>query len=142
MFFQMTTLCDLGLRVQLGHSTGTQCPTSEHGNEIMVIHTNSIHFVGIDFCRCHSVPHHKQLLCIAWWPATLLNPKTCVTMECPWQFHLLNLKANVTTFGYYGALLHMMDNLGLEHILVSYCFQFVILMVIIVFRINFPHLRS
>lgn len=86
----------------------------------MVIHTNGIHMVDINYCRCHSVPRHKQLLRIGWWPATPTNPKTCTTMECLRQFHLLNLKANVTTFGYYGALAHMTDNLGVEKIPVSH----------------------
>ena len=40
-------------------------------------------------------------------------------MECLQQFHILNLKANVTAFGYYSSLMHMMDNLGLNYILVS-----------------------
>lgn len=40
-------------------------------------------------------------------------------MECLWQLHILNLKANITAFGYYGSLMYMMDNLGLNHIPVS-----------------------
>lgn len=86
----------------------------------MVIHTNGIHMVGVDFCRCRGVPHHKQLLRIAWWPATPLAPKTCATMECLRQFHLLNLQANVTAFGYYSALQHLSDNVGLEQFPVSH----------------------
>ena len=42
-------------------------------------------------------------------------------MECLHQFHLLNLKANVTTFGYYGTLMHITDNLGLEQIPAGLC---------------------
>ena len=143
MFFQKTTLCDLGLQVQLGHTPGIHCPTSECGNQdFVVIHMNGIHMVGVDFCRCQLIPHHKQLLRIAWWPKTPINPKTCVTMECLWQFHLLNLKANVTTFGYYGTLRHMTDNLGLEQIPVSYCSHCVESILITVFRISSMPLRS
>lgn len=123
-FFQKTTLRELGLRIQLGHAPGVRCPTSENGHkDFTVIHTNGVHSVSIDFCRCRLVPHYKHLLRIAWWPATPLYPKTCATMECLRQFHLLNLKANVTTFGYYGALLHMMDNMSLEEIPVSLPFR-------------------
>lgn len=120
MFFQRTTLCDVGLHVQLGHAPGEHCSTSERGHkDFVTIHTNGIHLVAIDFCRCHGLLHHKQLLRIAWWPGTPINPKMCATMECLRQFHLLNLKANITAFGYYGSLLHMTDNLGLERIPVS-----------------------
>lgn len=127
MFFQKTTLRDLGLKIQLGHAPGVHCPTSERGHkDFVVINSNGIHLVAINFCRCQDVPHHKQLLRIAWWPATPINPKTCATMECLRQFQLLNLKANVTAFGYYGALLHMSDNIGLERFPVSHlthCFS-------------------
>ena len=128
----------IGFASSAGHMPGAHHPTLEHGyKDFMVIHMNGIHSVGINFCHCHSVSHHKQLLCIVWWPVTMLNPKTCATMECLQQLQLLNLKANVTMFGYYGTLLHMMDNICLEQILVSYssCLWHSILT--IMFRINF-----
>ena len=58
-------------------------------------------------------------------------------MECLQQVHLLNLKANVMAFGYYGSLLYMMDNLGLEHIPVSTWLALYELHVDIYFRTNF-----
>ena len=122
MFFQKTTLRDQGLQIQLGHVPGVHCPTLEWGHkDFIVIHTNGIHLVNVDFCHCWGVLHFKQLLCITWWPATPTNPKTCTTMDCLQQFHLLNLQSSVTVFGYYSALQYMSDNVGLERIPVSQC---------------------
>ena len=104
--------------------------------DFVVIHMNGIHMVSVDFCHCQLIPHYKHLLCIAWWPGTLINLKTCATRGCLQQFHLLNLKANVTTFSYYGMLRHMTDNLGLEQIPISYHFDWVESILIGIFRIN------
>ena len=116
MFFQRTTLRDLGLRVQLGHALVDPCPTLLAANvTFRVIHLNGIHQVAVDQCRCQgAVEFYRQLLRIGWWPATQLNPKTVATMEVLRHFHLLNLHGKVTGSNFYQALEYQTDNTGLN----------------------------
>jgi hypothetical protein len=115
LFFQRSTLKELGLRVQLGHPPGQFCPTREPAcKDFVVVHTNGIHLVNVDFCRCDSLPHRTQLLRVAWWPATPLEPKTCATMEVLRHFQLLNLQGKLTGFSFYWALEYQTNNSGLN----------------------------
>jgi hypothetical protein len=115
LFFQRTSLHDLGLRVQLGHAYGQSCPTRLAANATFrVIHSNGIHRVAVDQCRCHGVPFNKQLLRIGWWPATPLDPRTAATFEVLKHFHLLNLQGKVTGYSFYQALEYQTDNTGLQ----------------------------
>jgi hypothetical protein len=101
--------------MQLGHTVGRHCPTKEAANkDFVVIHTNGIHLIGLDFCHCYGVPHRTQLLRVAWWPATPLEPKSCTTMECLRQFQLLNFQGKVTGFSYYRSLKYLTNNSGLS----------------------------
>ena len=125
-FFQRSSLKVLGLRVQLGHPPGRFCPTKESGHKnFAVIHTNGIHSVAVDFCRCVHVEHRTQLLRIGWWPATPLEPQTCATMTVLRHFHLLNLQGKVTGYSFYRALEYETDNTGLHCPLVSFYFLFI-----------------
>ena len=115
LFFQRSTLKELGLRVQLGHAPGQYCPTREAASkDFVVIHTNGIHLVNVDYCRCHSLSHRTQLLQVAWWPATPLDPQTCATMEVLRHFQILNLQGKLTGFSFYRALEYQTDNTGLN----------------------------
>lgn len=114
-FFQRTTLRDLGLRVQLGHPFRQPCVTRLAANKTFrVIHSNGIHHVAIDYCRCDGVPYYKQLLRIDWWPATPLDPRTAATFEVLRQFQLLNLQGKVTGYSFYQTLEYQTDNTGLD----------------------------
>jgi hypothetical protein len=113
LFFQCTTLHDLGLQIQLGHTYGHSCPTRLAANTTFrVIHSNGIHHVAIDQCRCHGVALNTQLLQIGWWPVTPLNPKSAATFEVLNHFHLLNLQGKVTGYSFYKALEYQTDNTG------------------------------
>ena len=114
--FQRTTLRDLGLRVQLGHVLGDSCPTRLAANvTFRVVHSNGIHQVAVDQCRCHgAVLFYKQLLRIGWWPATQLKPKTVATFEVLQHFHLLNKQGKVTGYSFYQALENQTDTTGLN----------------------------
>ncbi|KAF8503805.1 hypothetical protein F5888DRAFT_1606584, partial [Russula emetica] len=114
-FFQCATLHDLGLRIQLGHTYGHLCPTRTLANATFtVIHSNAIHTIAIDQCRCHALPLSKQLLCIGWWPATPLDPRSAATFEVLRHYHLLNLQGKVTGYSFYQALEYQTDNTRLQ----------------------------
>ncbi|KIM71422.1 hypothetical protein PILCRDRAFT_82797, partial [Piloderma croceum F 1598] len=90
------------------------CPSAESGHkDFAVIDTNSIHHVNVNFCRCHHIAHRCQLLRIGWWPATLLQPQMCATMEVLKHFHLLNLQGKVPAYSFYHALEFQTNNTGL-----------------------------
>jgi hypothetical protein len=115
LFFQKSTLRDLSLRIQLGHAYGHSCPTKLAANSIFcVIHSTGIHHVAIDQCHCHGVNLNKQLLCVSWWPATLIDPKSAATFQVLHHFHLLNLQGKVTGYSFYQALEYQTDNTGLD----------------------------
>jgi hypothetical protein len=114
-FFQRTSLCDLGLRVQLGHAFRHPCPTRLAANATFrVIHSNGIHHVAVDQCRCHGVLLYKQLLRIGWWPASPLDPRSAATFEVLRHFQLLNLQGKVTGYSFYQTLAYQTDNTGLN----------------------------
>ncbi|KAF7965306.1 hypothetical protein HWV62_44514 [Athelia sp. TMB] len=113
-FFERTSLRELGLRVQLGHASGRWCCSFKAGNkDFVVIHTNGIHTIHLEFCRCNGVPRHTQLLRTGWYPATPLKPQTCVTMEVLRLFHTLHLQGKTTGFSFYKSLEYLTDNTGL-----------------------------
>lgn len=122
LFFGHMTLRELGLRVQLGHAPGRFCNTFKEGNkDFVVIHTNGIHTIHLQFCCCTDVPWHTQLLHIGWYPATPLKPQTCATMDVLRQFHFLNLQGKLTGYSFYRSLEYMTDNTGLNWPPVSTC---------------------
>ncbi|KZP14909.1 hypothetical protein FIBSPDRAFT_751237, partial [Athelia psychrophila] len=115
MFFEKTSLRSLGLRVRLGHAPGRYCKTKKQGNkDFVVIHTNRIHTINLEFCRCTDVKWHTQLLRYGWYPSTPTKPQTCATMEVLRQFHYMNLQGKLSAFSFYRALEYMSDSTGLH----------------------------
>ncbi|KAJ7281714.1 hypothetical protein C8J57DRAFT_1500408 [Mycena rebaudengoi] len=91
--FKCTSLQEMGLMVQLGHAPGLRCATREPNmRKMAVIHTNGIHSVSVDFCRCgtQEVDHWRQLMRSCWWPAMPLDPQTSSTFEVLRQFQTIN----------------------------------------------------
>jgi hypothetical protein len=117
--FRRVSLKTLGLRVQLGHSYGQTCntPIPAHKN-FMVIHTNGMHKVGVDFCGCVDEEivgsRCQQLLRCSWFPATAKEPKTCSTFRVLDMFHTMTLQGKVTTYDFYSGLEKLTDNSGLS----------------------------
>ncbi|KAJ7754133.1 hypothetical protein B0H14DRAFT_2405084 [Mycena olivaceomarginata] len=117
--FRRVSLKTLGLHVQLGHSYGQTCktPIPAHKN-FMVIHTNGMHKVGVDFCGCVDEEivgsRRQQLLRRSWFPATAKEPKTCSTFRVLDMFHTMTLQGKVTTYDFYSGLEKLTDNSGLR----------------------------
>lgn len=115
-------LANLGLRFQLGHPTGIQCPFRIPGHsQFIALHVNGIHRVAIDFCGCPgSSPNFVQLLRASMYPATPLEPQTCATFEVLRNFHAMTLQGKISAFDYYHALVRLTDGYGLEPLPVSF----------------------
>ncbi|KAF9492640.1 hypothetical protein BDN71DRAFT_1420467 [Pleurotus eryngii] len=114
-YFERTTLQALGLRIQLGHLKG-ECVNPERGPcSFTVLHTNRVHLVNIDFCRCDQhVSDRQQLLQSRWYPATVYYPKTCTTIELLNQFHILTLAGKISHHEFYLSLERLTDNLEIN----------------------------
>ncbi|KAF7322737.1 hypothetical protein HMN09_00052600 [Mycena chlorophos] len=115
-YFKRSSLKELGLRVQLGHPPRERCvnPVAACA-EFVVLHTNGIHTVGLDFCGCHlrrDAAYHLQLLRRRWFPSTTAQPQSCATLACLETAHVLLLKAQTTLFHYYGCLELLTNGVG------------------------------
>ncbi|KAG1851077.1 hypothetical protein DFJ58DRAFT_716740 [Suillus subalutaceus] len=115
-YFERISLKTLGLRIQLGHTTGQIClnPHRAFNDDFIVVDTHGIHEVSLDFCNCATAQSHiQQLLQILWFPSTTSDPKTAATFCVLEHYHLLSFESKVSAFKFYNALNRMSDNTGL-----------------------------
>lgn len=109
------SLRSLGLKIQLKHS-GPFCvnPIQSHA-ELLVIHTNGIHSVNIQYCGCtREIPHHIQLLRRRLYPASQLTVRTCATFEVLEHLHRLAWTTKASTYDFYRALEKATCSTGLQ----------------------------
>lgn len=91
----------------------------------MVLHTNGIHRINVDYCGCSSSPNiakldiYQQLLRAEWYLATVLRPQTCATFELMKLYHLLNLEGKLSAFHFYKTIRYHTENVGIERVPVS-----------------------
>lgn len=107
---------DLGLRVQLGHPVGQRCilPQQVSKDEFVLIDTNGIHELGLDFCGCEtSNSHVRQLLRHGWFPSTATDPRTAATFRLLRHFQILSFESKASAYEFYHSLVRLTDNSGL-----------------------------
>ena len=112
-FFEPTTLRHLGLRIQLGHGTNSHCrnPQTARGNGFVVIHTNGIHVVSLDFCACETAPSLiEQLLRSRLFPCRSKSPRSAATFQVLRNFQLISFESKITAFEFYNALSRLTSN--------------------------------
>ena len=117
MHFTRVTLKLLGLHLQLGHAVGDHCcnPKCVFGDEFVVINTNSIHNIALDFCGCRMAQTHvKQLLRTCLFPATIFNPKTAATFKVLENYQLLSFESKVSSYEYYQCLVQLTNNVSIN----------------------------
>lgn len=116
MFLKVTSLKTLGLRVQLGHPIGQRCilPQQAFNDDFVLIDTNGIHEIGLDFCSCEtSQTHVKQLLRHGWFPATSTDPRTAATFRLLHHYQILSFESKASAYEFYHSLVRLTDNTGL-----------------------------
>lgn len=108
------TLKSIGLKVQLNHgSMFCESPRPSHA-ALLVIHTNGIHEVAIQYCGCsREIPHHIQLLRRGFYPASQQSVKTCATFTLLDQLHKFALTTKSSTYDFYRALEKITTNTGI-----------------------------
>ncbi|KAG1731231.1 uncharacterized protein EDB91DRAFT_1085166 [Suillus paluster] len=115
-FFIAMSLKKLGLRIQLGHATGKSCilPCKSFNDNFVLIDTNGIHKMVVDFCGCEtSQTHTKQLLRMGWFPSTTVDPRTAATFQLLHHYQILSFESKASTYEFYHLLVHISDNVGL-----------------------------
>lgn len=89
-------------------------PVPCHAN-MLVLHTNGIHEVAIQFCGCaRAIPHHIQLLRRRLYPSSQINVKNCTTFELLRNLHHLALTTKASTYDFYRALEKSTTSVGID----------------------------
>lgn len=112
----------LGLRVQVGHPAGEACvnPTPVAKDGFVVIDTDRIHTIALQFCDCdQAVDRHIQLLRARFYPSTTIYPQTAATFRVLEYFQLLSFMTKVSAFEFYYAIARRTNNTGTETLPVS-----------------------
>lgn len=125
-FFQCVSLKNMGLCVQLGHALGNQCilPQRAFNNDFVLINTNSIHEIGLDFCGCEtSQTHTQQILRAGWFPSTSTDPRTAATFRVLHHYQILSFESKASAYEFYHSLVRLTDNTGLKKRKVSLNFN-------------------
>lgn len=116
------SLKEVGLRIQLGHQIGNPCsnPKATTGDHFVVIDTNGIHTVGLNYCSCESAQHPTtQLLRARWYPATTIVPNTAATFNVLEHFHLLTFESKASVFEFLHVLMRRTNNIDIMDVPVS-----------------------
>ncbi|KAF9471339.1 hypothetical protein BDN70DRAFT_909381 [Pholiota conissans] len=113
--FQEISLRSLGLVIQLNHSS-MHCdnPVPSHAS-FVILHTNGIHSVAVQYCGCtRAIPHHIQLLRRRLYPASQVSVKTCATFDLLRLLHKMSLSTKASTYDFYRCLEKLTTNTGID----------------------------
>lgn len=112
--FEDVSLKSIGLRVQLNHAS-LFCENPIPSNTaLLIIHTNGIHEVAIQYCGCScAIPPHIQLLRRGLYPASQQTVKTCATFSLLNLLHKFALMSKGSTYDFYRALEKLTNNTGI-----------------------------
>ena len=104
----------IGLKVQLNHASHVcDKPTSCHSS-FLVLHTNGIHEVAVQYCGCsRAIPPHIQLLRRGFYPGSQKNVRTCATFSLLDLLHKLALTTQSSTYDFYRGLEKLTNSTGI-----------------------------
>lgn len=103
--FKRTSLSSIGAVICVGHR-GEKCRNRlpGPGRKTVIVHTNGIHHVCIEYCRCDDVPEAIQLARSQLFPATMERPETAFTFAVLNDFHMHSLTSKKSALDYVDAL--------------------------------------
>ena len=115
----------IGLKVQLNHASHVcNKPTSCHSS-FLVLHTNGIHEVAVQYCGCsRTIPPHIQLLHRGFYPSSQKNVRTCATFSLLDLLHKLALTTQSSTYDFYRGLEKLTNSTGVTVPKSRYCTLF------------------
>ncbi|KAJ7581288.1 hypothetical protein C8J56DRAFT_793853 [Mycena floridula] len=116
-FFHRVSLKSLGLTLQLGHSDSSPCFMSQPTKSFIILHSNGIHEVQVNFCGCNgALGHVAQLMRQRLYPATVDQPNTTATFACLDEGLAHSYSSQETSYEYYKVLENLTDNTGLKNL--------------------------
>ncbi|RDX40788.1 hypothetical protein OH76DRAFT_1365678 [Lentinus brumalis] len=116
-FFEVTSLKELGMVIQLGHPDGSKCanPVPAPG-DFCAIDVNGHHSLSLNYCGCEKAGEagtpYEQLLRRDYFPSTLTDPHTVYTTRLLEHYHIQSLQGKMSMYDYYASLERMTDNTG------------------------------
>ncbi|KAH8825897.1 hypothetical protein DL96DRAFT_1735127, partial [Flagelloscypha sp. PMI_526] len=105
-FWATDNLLKVGLVYQLGHS-GQTCPFPSRTSKLVVVDSSGVHEVLVCQCGCGSSASKtfsEALLRHGWYPATVVSPKTVVTLRCLELYRSLCVVGNVNVHDFIRSL--------------------------------------
>ena len=120
--FEWTNLGDLGLMLFLGHSASRcpNAPTDSNERPTVIVHTNGIHKLHIEYCHCtHATDKPIQLASAGLFPATTDKPETAFTFSVLKEFHTHMLSSKKSAYDYFIALQRLTNNVFPDRTYVS-----------------------
>jgi hypothetical protein len=104
---------DLDISIQLGHLMSEICPVIRRTvKSFLVMHTNRLHRVKVNFCRCQLTGigyfYLDQVLDFGWWPSTTLKPECAVTDDLLQLYYSL-MPSGVMTYQMCKTLVDLTD---------------------------------
>ncbi|KAL0572904.1 hypothetical protein V5O48_009073, partial [Marasmius crinis-equi] len=113
--FEKSSLADLGLVVQLQHTSGFCTHPKTCYRHLLVLHTNGIHRINLQFCGCSkALPQHIQLLQRRLYPTNVRKGRISTVVSFEYleslQIHTLTTKGSV--YDYYRAIERLTENRG------------------------------
>jgi hypothetical protein len=78
----------------------------------VVIDSNGIHEVALDYCGCEGAKS-------ALYPVTSMNPKSAATFRAMKFFHILSFESKCSGYEFYKTLARYTDNVGVNSSRVS-----------------------
>jgi CxC2 like cysteine cluster associated with KDZ transposases len=122
--FNRTCLSEMGLVLCLGHGT-VRCPNAPVGSKgrpTVIVHTNGIHKLNIEFCCCaHASPDPFQLTSAGLFPATTDQPETAFSFTVLKEFHAHTLSSKKSGYDYFIALRKLTNNAFPDETYVRVC---------------------
>jgi len=84
--------------------------------DFIVMHTNGLHNVAIDFCSCdkRTISDRQQLMWSEWFPVTIHHPQTCATFQLLELFHIVTLTGKLSAHEFYKSLKYLTNNTELS----------------------------
>jgi hypothetical protein len=104
-YFKRISLSSVGAALRLGHD-GEKCPNRlpRPGRNTVVVHTNGVHHIRIEYCQCEEIPEAVQLTRSRLFPATIKRTETAFTFAVLDDFHMHSLTSKKSAMDYVDAL--------------------------------------
>jgi hypothetical protein len=108
LFFEATSLSDLGLLLVIRHEDRRECPNPHFHAPMTIIHVNGFHQIPVQSCGCAgSQDFDIQLLQLRLFAASSDQPKTAFTFDVLEQYRLIHLEGKASSSAFMQSIVRM-----------------------------------